>query len=166
MADRLTLSNDSRVGYHYDEKEYFFSFANESSAHTTSTVTLNPVFIAPASGRITDFYIGIAQPALSASGFVSGNVSAGLRINSVSILSTAPAITGPVATSALCVRQKTYGGTSAANLVSGVVNAASAAFAPGDMISVDYATVSGGSAAAGAPGKGLYVGIKVRYEAS
>lgn len=166
MADRLQLSNDATTGYAYDERIITFPIlANESSTHVGSTNTLIPIFVAPANGRVVDFYISVVNVALSASGFVSGTVSADLRKNSASVLSTVPALTGPVATSALVVRQCTLG-PSAANLISAVVNQASAAFSAGDQFAINGTMQSGGSAAPGAAGKGFVATMKVRLAAN
>ena len=173
MADRLYLSNDANTsaqiaGYNYHEATHTFAFANESSA-LTGSATLVPLFIAPENGRIVDFYIGVVTPAVSASGFVSGNVSADVRINSAPVCSTQPQIVGPLGSAGAAGRQTTNTTfTSAAGKhspVSAVVNVNSANFSAGDMISLDYNLVSGGSAAAGAAGKGFYAGVKVRYAA-
>lgn len=165
MADRLFLGNDATTGYGFDEKIITFPvLANEASAHVTSANTLVPIWTAPANGRVTDFYISVVNVALSASGFVSGAVSADLRRNSASVLSTVPGLT-QVATSALVVRQCTLG-PSAANLTSAVVNAASAAFSAGDQFAINWTMQSGASAAAGAGGKGFVVSMKVRMAAN
>jgi hypothetical protein len=160
MSDRLFLSNDTvGGGVRKHEETFHFYLASESSA-LTGSATLLPRFIAPQAGRVVDFFIGVVRPALSASGFVSGTVDAGLRINSASILTTAPAI-AMAANSAAAVRKSTNagGGTSA------VITVASSRFSAGDMISYDYNARSVGSAAAGAAGIGLYGGITVRYDA-
>lgn len=164
MASRVFLSNDSSTGNTFNEANFYVNpLANITSAHGTSATGI-VAFVAPANGKIVDFWLGVAQVAYSVSAGVSGAVSANVRINSASCLSTLPALDGPVATSALCVTQATNK-TSAANLTSAVVNAASAVFSAGDIITVDYNAQSGTSAAS-APGKGLTIGIKVRYEAS
>lgn len=173
MADRIFLSNDNLTsaqvpGYQYHEEHRHWQQASETSA-LTGSATLVPVFIAPANGRIVDFYIGVVTPAVSASGFVSANVSADLRINSAAVCSTQPLIKGPLGSAGAAGRQTTITTfTSAAGKpspVSAVVNVASAAFSAGDMISIDYNLQSAGSAAAGAAGTGFYAGIKVRYDA-
>ena len=165
MPDKILLSNDAVRGYGYDTKYITFPIlANESSAHTTSANTLIPIFTAPANGRVVDFFIDVVNVALSASGFVSGTVSADLRRNSATVLSTVPAITGPVATSALVVRQCTLG-PSAANLQSAVVNQASAVFSAGDQFAINWTMQSGASAAAGASGKGFKATLVVRMAA-
>lgn len=166
MASRLFLSNDSVTGNKFHEQTFVVHpFVNVTSA-LTGSATGTVAFVAPANGKIVDFYFGVGQVALSASGFVSADISCNVRINSASCLSTLPSLTGPVATSALCVTQATNK-TSAANLTSAVVNAASAVFSAGDIITIDHNARSAGSAAAaGAAGNGLSVGIVVRYEAS
>lgn len=166
MADRLFIGNDATTGYGFDEKIITFPvLTNEASVHVASANSLIPVWTAPANGRVTDFYISVVNVALSASGFVSGTVSADLRRNSASVLSTTPGIAGPVATSALVVRQCTLG-PSAANITSAVVNAASAAFSAGDQFAINWTMQSGASAAAGAAGKGFVVSMKVRMAAN
>jgi hypothetical protein len=162
MADRLFLSNDSTVsggGIESDEEVLFFSFANESSALTGSAINV-PLGIAKANGRIADVFIGVVAPAVSASGFVSGTVDATVKINSATALSTNPAIT-MAGSAGAATRKSTIagGGTSA------VVNVASANFSAGDAISIDWNARSVGSAAAGAAGTGLYLGVKLRYAA-
>lgn len=165
MADKILLSNDAVRGYGFDVQYITLPILqNESSAHTTSANTLVPLFTVPANARIVDFYIDTVQVALSASGFVSGTISADLRRNSASVLSTVAAITGPVATSALCVRQCTLG-PSAANLQSAVVNQASAQCSAGDQLAVNWTMQSGASAAAGAAGKGFKATVVLRYAA-
>ena len=167
MADRIFLSNDSTVsafsGTFPDEEVFGFSLANESSA-LTGSATLVPLAggIAKANGKITDFWIGVVAPAVSASGFISANISATVNINSATCLSTNPAILGPASSAGAAVRKATNagGGTSA------VVNTASAAFSAGDMISINYNLQSSGSAAAGAAGTGFYAAVKVRYSAT
>jgi len=161
VADRLTLSNDSNTGYRLDEETFWFGLARETSAHTGSAQNVM-LGVARASGRVVDFFFAVGNMALSASGFVSGNVSATLRINSVAVLSTPPVLAGPVATSAAVVHLATNkgGGTSA------IVNSASGAFTPGDFFSIDYDLNSAGSAAAGSAGKGFIAGVTVRYSAT
>jgi hypothetical protein len=173
MADRIFASNDGLtsaqvVGYEYEERVFHFSLARESSVHGSSA-TLVPVAIVDKPGRIVDFYIGVVSPALSASGFVSANISADVRINSAVCCSTQPQLVGPVGSSAQFGRQATNttftSAAGKASPVSAVINSASAAFSAGDQISIDYNLVSGGSAAAGAAGTGLYAAVKVRYNA-
>ncbi len=165
MADKLFLSNDATRGYGFDVKYITFPIlANESSAHVTSANTLVPIWTAPTNGRVVDFFIDTVNVALSASGFVSGSISADLRRNSGSVLSTTPGLAGPVATSALVVRQCTLG-PSAANLTSAVVNQASAAFSAGDQFALNWTMQSGASAAAGAAGKGFKATVVVRMAA-
>ena len=162
MPDRIFLSNDSTItggGIEADEEVFFFSFANESSAHTGSAINV-PLANAKANGRIVDVWIATVAQAVSASGFVSGTVDATAKINSATVLSTNPAIA--MVGSAGAVARKTTltgGGTSA------VVNVASANFSAGDAITIDWNARSVGSAAAGAAGTGLTVGVKVRYAA-
>lgn len=165
MADKVLLSNDAVRGYGYDVRDITLSIlANESSAHATSANTLVPIFTVPRNARVVDFFIDTVQVALSASGFVSGTISADLRRNSASILSTVPAIIGPVATSALCVRQCTLG-PSAANIVSTVVNQASALCSAGDQLAINWTMQSGASAVPGSAGKGFKATVILRMAA-
>ena len=170
MADRFLLSNDSLTsaqipGYQHDEETFYaFPLANESSVHPASANTLVPIGgPMKANGRVVDFFIGVVQPACSASGFVSGSISATLNINSATCMSTVPAVVAP-ALSANIVRGATNLAPNSA-FISGVVNVNSANFSTGDQLSFNWTTQSGGSAAAGAAGKGLVVGMKVRYAA-
>ena len=165
MADKILLSNDAIRGYGYDTREITLPIlVNESSAHATSANTLVPIYTIPRNARIVDFYIDTVQVALSASGFVSGTISADLRRNSASVLSTVAAITGPVATSALVVRQCTLG-PSAANIQSAVVNQASALCSAGDQLAVNWTMQSGASAVPGAGGKGFKATVVLRFSA-
>lgn len=169
MSQRIFLSNDTATsspniaGYQYDEETFQIS-VNETSVHggaNFSAITQG-MFIAKANGTVVDVFLGVVNPALSASGFVSGTVNGTVRINSVDVCSTDPKI-DMVATSAGVVRAATNKGSTGAT--SAVVNAASAAFSTGDQICYEYNTRSVGSAAAGAAGKGLYLGVVVRYSA-
>lgn len=157
MPSNTFLSQDAS-GLTFDEEIVMFNFASETSAHTGSA-TLVPVKVTHRAGRVMGAFIGVAAPAVSASGFVSGTVDAGVRINSAVVLSTNPAIV-MVASTSLATRKSTNagGGTSA------VVNANSAAFVAGAQISIDWNARSAGSAAAGAAGAGLYVGVLLRYD--
>ena len=171
MASRVFLSNDSTIsggGVQTDEEIFFFSFANESSAlgGANASATLVPVAIAKAPGVISDVFVGVVLPPVSASGFVSGTVDAGVRINSAAVLSTNPAIAmAGSAGQAVRVATNTPPNAASGLITSAVVNVASAAFSTGDQISIDWNTRSVGSAAAGAAGKGLYLGVVVRYNA-
>ena len=163
MANRLLLSNDSTVsggGIQPDEEVLFFSWAGESSAHGTLSATLVPLGVAKANGVISDVFIGVVLPAVSASGFVSGTTEAQVNINSAAVCSTVPLI-NMAGSAGQAVRKSTNagGGTSA------VVNVASATFSAGDQISIDYNSRSVGSAAAGAAGKGFFAAVVVRYAA-
>lgn len=157
MPSNNFLSQDA-AGFTYDEEIVMFAFANESSA-LTGSATLVPAKLTARAGRVVGAFIGVATPATSASGFVSGTVDAGVRINSAAVLSTNPSIV-MAGSAGQAVRKSTNasGGTSA------VVNAASAAFVAGAQISIDWNARSVGSAAAGAAGTGLYVGVVLRYD--
>lgn len=167
MSDRILASNDANISYTFDEEVFTFGLANASSALTGSGGT---VFLAgpmKANGRVQDFFIGVGTPAVSASGFVSCNISANLRVNSVSALSTLPAIFGPLGSAGAAGKQQTnVVATSVAGIPaaqSAVVNSASANFSTGDFLLLDYNLLSGGSAAAGAAGVGFWATAKVRY---
>lgn len=150
----------------YEEPYFYSPMVSETSAATGATsAQVVPLFIAAHPGTIVDCIVGVAQTAVSASGFVSGTVNANVRVNSASVLSTQPAI-AMAAASAANNRSITNNGTgSLGTVTSAVVNAASAAFNKGDEISIDYGVISAGSAAAGQATKGLYVGVTVRYNA-
>ncbi len=162
VTDRQFLSNDADSAG-YDEHYQTFGFANESSAHTGSATLIPLLGPVDKHGRILEVVLGVARPALSASGFVSGTVEADVNINSATCLSTKPSI-AMVATSALAVRRATN--VSAAGGTAAVVNLASAKFSAGDQISISYNARSVGSAAAGAAGIGFYVRVKYRYGAA
>lgn len=164
MADRIYLSNDTaQGGIFYDEDVFFFNaLANETSAHGASAATVQVAGPMKANGKIYDFVIGVVNPALSASGFVSGSVSAQVRINSASVCTTVPSIV--VATVSGAVTRKATN-QNVSGVTPAVLGATAALFSAGDMISIDYQAQSGGSAAAGAAGKGLYGMIRVRYNA-
>jgi len=172
MSDRLNLSNDTLTapqgqGISYDEHAVAFNpYTSETSAHGTAAIATAGV-IGPmkANGRIVDFIIGVVKVAVSASGFVSANISANVRTNSASCLSTIPSIVGPIAGSATQQVRVATNKCSAGNGVSAVVNGASANFSAGDMICVDWVANSAGSAAAAAAGVGGYVTVLVRYSA-
>ena len=164
MADRLLLSNDTDKGYYFQEEVFSWTTPLETSAHGFSAVNVPLVGPMPHNGRIVDIILGVAQPALSASGFVSGTVDANVRINSgATICTTAPAI-AMAATSATCVRKATNEVTT--GVTKAVLGAGSAVFSAGDMIEVDYNARSVGSAAAGAAGNGAYIAVVVRYDAA
>ena len=171
MADRLLLSNDTVTApqgqgiVNDDDNIYVPLLANIGSVHGTAAVTLataaGPM---PQNGRIVDFAIGVGRIAVSASGFISATVSANLRINSVSCLTTLPGLLGPVGSANSAVQAVTNK-CSAGNGTSAVINAASAAFSAGDTISIDWTAGSAGSAAATQTGTGLFALVKVRYAA-
>ena len=168
MADRIFLSNDSSgnaqtgAGIWDDEQTFMFAI-NETSVHgaaSMSAATLGQ-FIAKGNGRITDVFVGAPSVALSASGFVSGSLTAQVRINSAVVCATVPALNMKATSSVI----PDYTATNTGTGVSAVLTAASAVFSTGNMISLDWNSFSAGSAAAGQAGKGLYVGIRVRYAA-
>lgn len=166
MADRVLLSNDTVTGGNgginglaYDDQLFRFGLDNETSVHGVSAATV-AVFVAPQNGKIVDFFIGTVKQGVSASGWVSGTVTADVRINSVTALTTSPAI--PMAGSAGAVARKA---TNAGGGTSAVVDTAANTFSAGDQICIDYNLRSVGSAAATAAGVGFYGGILVRYAA-
>ena len=165
MADIFELSN-SVAGITYEEEVFPFVFAGENSAHGASATLRSVIGPMNRPGRILSLDLGVVAPAVSASGFVSGTVDADVRINSAGVCSTLPAI-AMAGSAGQAVRVATNGPANAASglVTAGVVNTASANFSAGDMISVNYNARSVGSAAAGAAGTGLYVGIRVRYTA-
>jgi hypothetical protein len=154
------LSNDA-AGYSFEEAEFTYDFASETSVHGNSAAVIGIAGPMKRAGKIVDVAIGVVRPATSASGFVSGTVTATMRINSAAVCSTDPAI--PMAGSAgQAVRVSTNSSTVA---TSAVVNAASAAFAQGAQLQFDYNARSVGSAAAGATGTGFSLTCRVRYDA-
>jgi len=171
MADRLIASSDSTTSYTYDEEVFITGLANVTSVHGAS-VTGIPLFIAKRNGRITDVFIG-AVPAVSAASFTGdakGNVSVNVRVNSVSCLSTLPAILAPVGSAGQGIFKATNAVSASAAggpaNTSAVVNSASANFSTGDLISLDYNAQSVGSGAPTATGTGLTATVVVRYSPS
>jgi hypothetical protein len=171
LADRIELTNDSNSsggGIHADEQAWTYAIqvSETSAANAATSAQIVPLFIAKANGRIYDAFIGVAQTAVSASGFVSALYNANVRINSATCLSTQPSI-GIAAASAANNRSRSNNSNSSlGTTVSAVVNAASAYFSQGDMISFDYGVTSAGSAAAGQAFTGLYFGCNVHYSAN
>lgn len=162
--DSNFLTNDA-AGYSYFERIHQFGFASEASAHGAST-TLTELFTVPPgySGQIMDVQLGVVLPAVSASGFVSGTIDATLRINSVAVCSTVPAIL-MAGSAGQASATTTFGTGITALITSGVVNVASNAITQGDRISIDMNARSVGSAAATAAGKGLFGYVRYRYKA-
>lgn len=158
MADELFLSN-SVAGFDYLEETFSYNFLSETSVHGASAVVI-ALGVMPRAGKVVDVVIGTVRNATSASGFVSATTDVTVRINSAAVCSTDPAI--PMAGSAGAAIFKA---TNASGGTSAVVNPASADFAKGARLSLDYNLRSVGSAAAGATGTGLYVSVKVRYSA-
>lgn len=165
MADRIFLSNDADEGYRADEDVFVWNTPLETSVHGFSAVNVPLVGPMKANGRIVAVIAGVAAPALSASGFVSGSVDADVRINSgAGVCATKPLI-AMAATSATTIRKATNDSPTPTGVTVGVVDANSAVFSAGDMLEVDYNARSVGSAAAGAAGNGMYVAVVVRYAA-
>ena len=166
MADRIISTNDAWKSFDYDEEVFGpFGVANATSANTGSAAHVIG-FVAKRPGRITDVFFR-AVPAVSASGFVSGDLSCNVRVNSVSALSTLPAMIAPVGSAGAGTAKATNAGHASAagnpGPISAVVNSASANFSAGDLISIDYTLTSAGSAAAGAAGTGFAAFVVVRY---
>lgn len=164
MADRFIATNDALKSYDFDEEVFQFGLANATSANTGSAQHVI-AFVAKRPGRIADFFVR-AVPAVSASGFTGANISANVRVNSVSALSTLPAIGMAGSNSAGTVKATNLGGTSAAGNpgpVSAVINSASANFSAGDIVTIDYTLESTGAGAAGTAGTGFAGTIVVRY---
>lgn len=160
MANSEIFLSNSTAGYDYDEEVFSFAFANETSVHGTSAAVNSLVGPMKRAGKISEVSIGVVKPATSASGFVSGTVTATMRINSAAVCSTDPAIVmAGSAGQAIRTNTNASGGTSA------VINPASAAFAKGDQLQYDFNARSVGSAAAGAAGTGFYLSVVVRYDA-
>lgn len=166
MADRLQLTNDTaQGGVYFDEDTFDFAIANatETSAHGASASNVPIAGPMKANGRIIGFTIGVVANALSASGFVSGSVSAQVNVNSANAVSTNPAIT--VGATSAAIGRKFSDKVGDANCQAAVLNPLSANFSTGDQISISYQLQSGGSAAAGAAGTGFYARVTVRYAA-
>lgn len=150
----------------YEEPYFYNPQVSETSAATAATsAIIVPLFIAPHPGVIVDVFVGVAQTAVSASGFVSGTVLANARINSAVVCSTQPSIPMAAASAASNRSRTNNSTTSLAATVSAVVNAASATFNKGDQISIDYGVTSAGSAAAGLGTTGVSVGVIARFTA-
>ena len=166
MASRLFLSNDTVTGNKFHEHTFILNpLVNATSAHGQSASNAM-AFVAPANGKIVDFFFGVGAIGESAANFTGCNVSCNVRINSVSCLTTIPVAFGPVVTASYGPAATNKGAANTLSCVSAVVNAASAVFSAGDIITVDHNTQSLGGGAAANPGKGLAIGIVVRYEAS
>ena len=170
--DRFLFSNDTggteAFSPKFDEQTFVYNpQVSETSACTDATsAQLVPLFVAKANGHIVDYYVAVAQTAVSASGFVSGYVTGNVRINSAQCLSTVPSIV-QAAASASNARSRTNNSlSSVGTTVSAVINTASSVFSAGDAISIDYGVLSVGSAAAGLAFTGLTVGCTARYYAS
>lgn len=162
LSDLIVLSNDPTGTTFYDAYIRGGQI-NEASALTGS-------FIAPlggpmhSNGHVVDFWIGVVTPATSASGFVSGTATAAVGINSVSIVSTAPAIK-MAGSAGQAVRTNTLTSTAqTVKTVMGPLN--STRFSVGDQLTVAINMISVGSAAAGAAGTGLTWVAKVRFAAN
>ncbi len=166
MADGVILSNDV-AGYSYRDTRFEYAFVSETSVHGTSGTryALGAWPSGFGSGKVVEFGLGVVAPATSASGFVSGTVDATLRINSVAVCSTVPAI-AMAGSAGQSARITTNASTTIqqALATSGIVNTASAQVNPGDQISMDFNARSVGSAAAGAAGVGLYAWAVIRVQ--
>ncbi len=168
MPDEILISNDSYGYTPADTRGNFATTLVTSTLAASASGVLGFAVNAPAYfngsqafGRIIDFGIAVVKPALSASGFVSGTVDAGVYINGAAVMSTRPAI--PMV--ALSASTTTPRATNAGGGTSGVVNGASAAVSAGNIISFDYNGNSAGSAAAGVAGTGLTGWVTIRWGA-
>lgn len=176
MADNLILSNDA-LGYEFYEETIEFPTCvplplNDASALAFSTSAAPaPVRVMNRPGRIIDFGFGVVNPAVSASGFVSGTIDATLTINGVgSVLSQLPTVKmyGSAGQLSGALSGRVFVNASAASTafqIPAVINQASAQFNAGDQLGVQVNARSVGSAAAGTAGAGFYGYVKVRYSA-
>ena len=162
MADRLIASNDSTTSYTQDEEVFIGGLANLTSVHGTTATTLQVVGAAKRNGRISDVFL-LGTPALSVSGFISGSISANVRINSVSCLSTLPGIVMATSAGDFLLKATNDGSNGA---TSAVVNTNSAALSAGDVITVDFTAQSGNSGTIASTGVGQVVAVVVRYSPS
>lgn len=151
-----TNDRDSNIAGKKYDLDYITSpvFINGASGATGSATNF-VLGTAKASGILQGFYITVNGPALSASGFISGSISATCRINSAAALASLPAVAGPASAS----------GGFAWRVISGAVDPNSARVVPGDLITGDYVCQSGGSAAAGAAATGFTMTAILRYDA-
>lgn len=168
MADLIFLSNESNDGHSPVEETFWFGAANASSAQAGAAVTSAIVGPMIRAGRVVDFGIAIREPALSASGFISGNVSANLFVlnggsaAAISALTTLPSIAGPVAASAGVVPKSTNAGGG----TSGVIDQTGDNFSAGDWLMWNTTVQSAASAAPGNTAVIALTGfIRVRYTA-
>lgn len=156
------------IYFGYEETLFYNPMVSETSAATAATsAQIVPLIVAAHPGTVVDCYVALAQTAVSASGFVSGTANANVRINSATCLSTQPSISMASASASNNRARSNNSGTGSPNVVytSAVVNTASATFAKGDQISIDYGVISAGSAAAGMAAAGISVGVVLRYNA-
>lgn len=168
MADNILLSNDA-LGYEGYDQIIPLVGANapqiETSAHGLSASGIIGLFQAPRAGRIVDYGYGVVQQVLSASGFLSGTVDAGVFINGTAAVSNSGAInmfSGSAAATRVNVNAST---TSTAFFNPPTINLASAAFNAGDQIGFQFNARSVGSGAAGRAGTGFYGFVRVRFSA-
>lgn len=165
MAQRIFLSNDagSQGGIYWDEDVFTYAYAGTTSVHGASASNIALAGPMKANGVIQEFVIGVTNPALSASGFVSGSISANVKINGVSAVTTMPSIA--VASNSANVTFKATN-QNVAGVVPAVLSPTLNVFSAGNFISLDVRTETAGSAAAGAAGTGFFAQVKVRYTAS
>jgi len=165
MAERIFLSNDagSQGGIFWDEEVFTFSYAGTTSAHGASASNVALAGPMKSNGIITDFVIGVTNPALSASGFVSGSISANVKINGVSACTTMPSILRASDSANVTFKATNVPAT---GVTPAVLSPTLSRFSTGNMLSIDTRTETAGSAAAGAAGTGLFVSVKVRYTAT
>ena len=166
-VDRFLLCNNTSNPKFDDHNILYNPQVSETSACNNLTSAQSvPLFIASTNGHIADCFVAVAQTAVSASGFISGYINANVRINGNSCLTTLPSIVQAAASAANSRSRTNNSLSSMATTVSAVVNASSANFSAGDCISIDYGCLSAGSAAAGQPFAGIYIGVTARYYAS
>lgn len=165
VNQRIFLSNDagSQGGIYWDEDVFTFAYAGTTSVHGASASNVSLAGPMKANGIIQEFIIGVTNPALSASGFVSGSISANVKINGVSALTTLPSIAVATVSGAVTFKATNQ---NVSGVVPAVVSPTLGVFSAGNFISIDTRTETAGSAAAGAAGTGLFVTCRVRYFAS
>src|SRR5215475_9508627 len=142
-TDRLLLSNDAVGTTAMDNYavSYLDALLFDTSAHGVSASAIQ-AWIGPMmnNGHIVDFFLGVARPAISASGFISGTVDAAVYINSAQVLSTNPSIPMLAASAGLYAGYNTRGVLASAlwSGTSAVVNNASSFFSAGDFIAATW----------------------------
>ncbi len=171
MADNIILSNDA-LGTEFFELRVAFQGANvpiiETSAHGLSASGDIGLLPAPFTGRIVNYGYAVVAAAVSASGFVSGTVDAGVFINGNAIQSASGAINMANSASGVTA-SRTFidtATTSTALVNPPQLNPGSTSFNKGDMISFKFNARSVGSAAAGTAGAGFSGFVTLRRTAA